>query len=63
MNTKPLETVKITIEDSEKCPRYAARVVRNVRIQESPAWLKNRLTALGLRPRNAVVDVTNLVLM
>lgn len=62
-NPKPLEGIKITIEDTEKCPRYAARVVRNVHVQESPAWLKNRLTAIGLRPRNAVVDVTNLVLM
>ncbi len=62
-NPKPLESVKITIEDSEKCPRYAARIVRNVHVRESPGWLKTRLTALGLRPRNAVVDVTNLVLM
>jgi len=60
---EPLTSVKITIEDPEKCPRYAARIVRNVKVQESPAWLKNRLTSLGLRPRNAVVDVTNLVLM
>lgn len=62
-NTNPLSSITISIEDTEKCPRYAARIVRNVHIQESPLWLKNRLLALGLRPRNAVVDVTNLVLM
>ncbi|MFN8359029.1 MAG: phenylalanine--tRNA ligase subunit beta [Candidatus Kapaibacterium sp.] len=60
---EPLSSFQITIEDPAKCPRYAARIVRNVRVQESPDWLKNRLTSLGLRPRNAVVDVTNLVLM
>ncbi|MBK9248059.1 MAG: phenylalanine--tRNA ligase subunit beta [Ignavibacteria bacterium] len=60
---KPLTSIIISIEDPEKCPRYAARIVRNVQVKESPIWLKNRLTALGLRPRNAVVDVTNLVLM
>ena len=62
-NPNPLSSITITIEDTEKCPRYAARIVRNIHVQESPAWLKNRLLSLGLRPRNAVVDVTNLVLM
>ncbi len=62
-NPKELQSVKIIIEDTTKCPRYAARIVRNVQIKESPDWLKARLTALGLRPRNTVVDVTNLLLM
>ncbi len=56
------ESIKISIEDSEKCPRYAARVIRNVKIGESPDWLKKRLTALGLRPLNSAVDITNYVL-
>jgi len=56
-------SVTIEIENSEACPRYAARIVRNVKIKESPDWLKQRLTAVGLRPINNVVDVTNFVLM
>jgi phenylalanyl-tRNA synthetase beta chain len=55
--------VKIKIEDGEKCKRYAARIVYDAKIQESPIWLKMRLRALGLRPINAAVDVTNLILM
>ncbi len=56
-------SIKVIIEDKEKCPRYTARVVRDATIGESPEWLKSRLMMLGLRPINAVVDATNLVLM
>lgn len=56
------EAVRVTLEDEEGCPRYVARLVRGVRVGESPAWLKERLEALGLRPINNVVDVTNFVL-
>ncbi len=56
-------SIEVIIEDKEKCPRYTARVVRNATVGESPDWLKRRLTMLGLRPINSVVDVTNLVLM
>lgn len=55
--------IKIEIENSDGCPRYMARVIKNTKIVESPDWIKNRLTALGLRPRNIAVDATNLVLM
>jgi len=55
--------IAITVEDNNLCPRYAARIVRNVKITESPEWLKHRLESLGLRPRNVIVDITNLVLM
>jgi len=51
----------IEIVDSEKCPRYVGKVVTGVKIQESPAWFKTRLTNIGLRPINNVVDVTNYV--
>ncbi len=54
--------VKIQIEYSAGCPRYCARVIENVTIKESPVWLKTYLTAVGLRPINNVVDVTNFVL-
>jgi phenylalanyl-tRNA synthetase beta chain len=56
------DAVAISIEDPEGCPRYAARVIRGVRVGESPEWLRRRLEAIGLRPINNVVDVTNYVL-
>ncbi|GAB4230467.1 MAG: phenylalanine--tRNA ligase subunit beta [Acidobacteriota bacterium] len=52
----------ITIEDPELCPRYAGRVITGVEVGESPDWLKRRLEAIGQRPLNNVVDVTNYVL-
>jgi phenylalanyl-tRNA synthetase beta chain len=52
----------ITIEDASICPRYSARIIKNVKIQPSPNWLRNALTKLGIRPINAAVDVTNYVL-
>ncbi len=52
----------VEIEDAENCPRYTARVVLNVVIKESPLWLKERLTKIGLRPINNIVDVTNYVM-
>ena len=55
--------IRAIIEDKEKCPRYTARIVRNVKVQESPTWLKSRLTKLGLRPINNIVDATNFVLL
>jgi len=57
------ESCTIEILDKEKCPRYAARIIRNVKIKESEDWLKSILVKLGLRPINNVVDVTNFVLM
>jgi phenylalanyl-tRNA synthetase beta chain len=57
------ESIKVEINAPDKCPRYTARMVRNAQIKESPQWLKQRLTMLGLRPINNVVDVTNYVLM
>jgi phenylalanyl-tRNA synthetase beta chain len=53
---------RIVVEDREGCPRYAARVVRGVTIGPSPEWLRQRLEAIGLRPINNVVDVTNFIL-
>ncbi len=54
--------VEIRIED-EGCQRYTALVMKNVRVKESPLWLKRRLIAAGLRPLNNVVDITNYVLL
>lgn len=62
-DTATSELAAVEIRDAELCPRYAGRVVTGVQVGESPAWLKERLTAIGLRPRNNIVDITNLVLM
>ncbi len=53
----------IQIIDEDLCPRYAARIVRNVRIAPSPEWMQKRLTLAGMRPINNVVDVTNYVML
>jgi phenylalanyl-tRNA synthetase beta chain len=52
----------ITVEEPQLCPRYTGRIIRNVKIAESPDWLKDRLISVGLRPINNVVDITNFVL-
>ncbi len=56
------EFASVEIEDVDLCPRYAARVVRGVRIGPSPEWLANRLNEIGQRPINNVADITNYVL-
>lgn len=55
--------VEIEIADPDACPRYAARVIRNVKVDKSPFWLRRRLHSVGLRAINNVVDVSNLVMM
>ncbi len=55
--------IKVRIEDTDACPRYAARVIQNVKIAESPWWIKKRLIMCGVRPINNVVDITNYVMM
>jgi phenylalanyl-tRNA synthetase beta chain len=56
------KTAAVIIEDETNCPRYIAKVVNDVKIKESPKWLKERLEKIGLRPRNNIVDITNFVL-
>ena len=53
--------VSVEVLDSKLCPRYTARVVENVKIEPSPAWLRSRLRACGIRPINNIVDITNYV--
>lgn len=57
------EMTSVTIEAADLCPRYAARLVTDIRIGTSPFWLQDRLASVGLRPINNIVDVTNFVLM
>lgn len=52
----------VEVLNDKDCPRYSAKVVRNVTVKESPTWLKEALTAIGLRPINNIVDVTNYVM-
>lgn len=56
------EFASIEIEDEINCPRYSSLVVRNINVTESPQWLKDCLSKVGLRPINNVVDITNYVL-
>jgi len=55
--------VSIRVEDSDLCPRYAARVIKNVRIAPSPMWLRKYLHGAGLRSINNIVDITNYVMI
>ena len=57
------ELVDIEIEDGELCPRYTARMVKNVKIAPSPLWMRERLRASGVRPINNIVDITNYVML
>ncbi len=62
-STPTSSMVSIELEDTDACPRYAARIVKNVTIAESPAWMRQRLQAAGIRSINNVVDAANYVLM
>jgi len=57
------EPVAVEVQDLEGCPRYVGRLLRDVRVDGSPAWLKGRLVAAGMRPVSNVVDVTNYVML
>ncbi len=55
--------IKVDVENFDLCPRYVGRIVKNLRIKESPRWLKHCLTASGMRPINNIVDITNFVML
>ncbi|NQY67568.1 MAG: phenylalanine--tRNA ligase subunit beta [Flavobacteriales bacterium] len=54
--------VEVTVEDNNACPRYSGVTISDIKIEESPSWLKTRLLTIGLKPINNVVDITNFVL-
>ena len=55
--------ISVEIKDTDFCSRYAARIVKNVKIGPSPKWIKDRLRAAGIRPINNIVDITNYVML
>lgn len=54
-------TIPVVVENTEACPRYSAVTISNVKVTDSPAWLKNRLLSIGLTPINNIVDITNFI--
>ena len=56
------KAVSVTVENGEACPRYSGLTIRNVKVAESPEWLRKHLLAIGLRPINNIVDITNYLL-
>ncbi|MBO5484063.1 MAG: phenylalanine--tRNA ligase subunit beta [Lachnospiraceae bacterium] len=54
--------VSVEVQDPELCPRYTARVVKNIKLAPSPEWMQRRLASVGIRPINNIVDITNYVM-
>ena len=59
---KASDYIKVTVKDTDLCPRYCARVVKNIKIAPSPKWMQRRLAAAGIRPINNIVDITNYIM-
>ncbi len=57
------EHMSVEVVDTDLCPRYTARLVKNIKIEPSPAWMRERLHACGVRPINNIVDITNYVML
>ncbi len=62
-NISTTKTIKVEDKAYDLCPRYIAHLVKNVKIEESPLWMKRRLFRMGIRSINNIVDITNFVLM
>lgn len=62
-NDRPDGAVAVEVDDYEACPRYSGVTIRNIKVGESPEWLKNYLSAIGQRPINNIVDITNFILL
>ncbi|HBN96142.1 MAG TPA: phenylalanine--tRNA ligase subunit beta [Firmicutes bacterium] len=63
LETPIAERTHVTVEDTERCPRYTAALLEGVSVGESPLWMQVRLKAAGMRPINNVVDITNYVML
>lgn len=55
--------ISVRVDEPELCPRYTAKIVKNIKIEPSPAWIRERLFASGVRPINNIVDITNYVML
>lgn len=62
VNSNKQSKLSVTVADAERCPRYAGVVIEGVKVATSPDWLQNRLKAIGLKPINNIVDITNYIL-
>lgn len=62
-NTEISKFITIAVEEPILCPRYTARVIRHITVENSPEWMQKRLKCIGLRPVNNIVDITNYVMM
>ncbi|MCP4684335.1 MAG: phenylalanine--tRNA ligase subunit beta, partial [bacterium] len=60
---KASDVIRVTIDDAEACPRFTARIIRNIKIGPSPWWMQEKLIACGMRPISNVVDVSNYVML
>ncbi|MFT6055671.1 MAG: phenylalanyl-tRNA synthetase beta chain, partial [Roseivirga sp.] len=60
--TGKASSIEVHVENHEACPRYTALTISNIKVQESPDWLKTKLNSIGIKPTNNVVDITNYVL-
>ncbi len=54
--------ISVEVQDAKLCPRYTARVVKNIKLAPSPEWMQRRLASVGIRPINNIVDITNYVM-
>ena len=63
VSDRAADIIQIEVHSKDGCPRYAARVIKDVKIGPSPKWMADRLTAGGIRPINTIVDITNYVLL
>lgn len=61
-NENAADYIKVNVHDTDLCPRYCARVVKNIKIAPSPKWMQRRLASQGIRPINNIVDITNYVM-
>lgn len=59
----PSGEITVKVENTEACPRYSGLTIKGVKVTESPEWLKNKLTLIGQRPINNIVDITNYVML
>ena len=63
VNEETSKVVSVDIQAKEKSKRYVAKIIRNIKVEESPKWLQDRLKSIGLKPINNIVDATNFVMM